>query len=149
MFAPLSDTVPPPSLVKLPAPEMTPESVPVPPALATLSVSDPELASAPTPEMPPVPFAISVRPLETPELVIPALRTTPPAAVSVSVVLAVQLTGLATVMLPVSLPLEPVVTLTLAVASAFCSVVVLIVAPVAMAVKPVAFAFAPVEIVTL
>ena len=48
-----------------------------------------------------------------------------PAALSVSVVEAVQISGLETVILPVCDPLEPVETVTLAVARAFCSVVAL------------------------
>ena len=94
----------------------------------------PELAIAPEPVMPPLPPAVRVKPLELPLLVIPALRMMPPAALRVSLVLALQLTALATVMLPVSRPLEPVDTVTLAVASALWSVDVLIVAPLAVAV---------------
>ena len=136
-MAPDSVWVPVPAMVTLPAPEITPESVPLALALLTLKVSAPLWARLPAPLMPPAPAAVSVNPLPAPESVMPALRMIPPAALSVSVVLALQLTALATVMLPVSLPLAPVVTVTLPVASAFCSVVVLIEAPVAVGTKPV------------
>ena len=67
-----------------PAPEITPDCVPVAEELSTLNVKLPALAIAPDPEMPPVPAAVSVRLLDDDELVMPALRMIPFAALSVS-----------------------------------------------------------------
>ena len=58
-----------------------------------------------------------------------------PAALSVSVDEAVQISGLDTAILPLCDPLEPVEIVTLAVARAFCSVVVLMLELLAVAVQ--------------
>jgi hypothetical protein len=64
--------------------------------------------------------ALNVKPPEG--AVTGALIAMAPAALRVSALLLVQLTALATVMLPASLPLDPVETVTLALASALSSV---------------------------
>ena len=72
-----------------------------------------------------------------------------PAAFSVSRVPADQVSGAATVMSPAWLPPEPVDTVTLAPASAFCSVVALMTLSLPVAVKPDWLPFAAFEMVTL
>ena len=149
VLAPAKVSVPLPDFVTLPVPEMAEDNVLMAAALLRFRDSAPALASAPLPVMPPVPAEVSVRPLVAPEFVIPALTLIAPAALSVSVVLALQVSALATVMSPASVPLAPVATVTFALASAFCSVVALIVAPLPVAVKPEALASALVEMVIL
>ena len=103
--------------------------------------------SWPAPVVPPTPRDLKVRPLPAPELVILEFTITLLAASSVNVVFALQASELLTVILPVSVPLSPVYTVTLAPANAFCKVVVLIVAPLPVALKPALALSAAVEMV--
>ncbi len=90
-----------------------------------------------------------MRLIAAPELlaVIDALIFRSPAAFRVRVVGAFQVSGAESVMSPASLPLEPVVTLTLAVLSVELSVAMLMFAPEPVAAKPDWLLFARDEIV--
>ena len=111
-----------------------------------LMVREPATDIPPDPDkLVPLSTSPPVAPLDVMEPVI----VIAPAAESVSVVLADQLTALETVILPASAPLEPVDTVTLAVAKAVCKEVTLTMEPVPDAVKPEELVAVPVEMVRL
>ena len=134
--------VPAPVFTSRPGPESAPVAVPAP-----LTVRVPELAMAELRLI--VPGEISSSPLPVPELVTAAFRVIAPAALRVRVVSALQDRALERVMLPAWVPDDPVETVTLAPARAFCREVTLITAESPVAVNPLWLASAPVEMVTL
>ena len=112
----------------------TPAPAPAPTLSAEAKLTSPPDVS----EIPPPPVADSA-----------ALTLMLLAALSASVLPLAQLTAFDTVIVPACVPLEPVDTVTLAVPSAFCSVVVLMTVLLAPAAKPPVPALAALEIVTL